>query len=523
MHIALTREDSRRTDAYTIQELGLPGMVLMENAGRAIFEIVMDILEERGGLTAYIVAGKGNNGGDGFVVARYLIEAGVDVVTFHTAKPGEYSGDALSNFKILQALSPRVYHTPDIEALTQYTEGLLAADVIVDALLGTGITGAPREPLDHFIEWINSYNAPTVAADIPSGVDANSGQIPGAAISAEATVTMGSPKTGLLFSPGRDFAGEVTVADIGIPGRALEKVEHFYYLPEEDDIFYRLPVHNSDTYKHRVGKLFTLCGARGFTGAATLVNEAALIAGTGLIFAGVPDSLNSILETKLTEVITVPLPETEAGSFASEGFPELVESLDWSDALAIGSGMTPHESTMSLVEQVISEYRKPVVIDADAATWYSGDRTHLLRESPAQIILTPHWGEFSRIAGYSNDEIARNRLEIAREFAQEYNLTLILKGAPTIIANTAGDVFINTTGNPGMATAGSGDVLTGMLAGFVSQGLSTIDAALVAVYLHGLSGDFAAAELSEFSLTAGSLIDYLPEALTYIQEFYEHI
>lgn len=523
MEYVLTREDSRRADDYTINTLGLPGMVLMENAGRSTFETVMDILEERGGFTAYILAGKGNNGGDGFVIARYLIEAGIEVITFHVAEDEEYTGDAATNFQILQQISSQIYHTPTVETIQDYTEDFFAADVLIDALLGTGIKGAPREPYNKFIDWINSYNAPTVSVDIPSGVDANSGQIPGVAVNAEATVTMGFAKTGLLFSPGRDYAGDVYVVDIGIPDGALEQVESVYHLPQEDDIYYRLPVHGTDTYKHRVGKLFTLCGARGFTGAAALVNNAALVSGAGLIFAGVSESLNNILETKMTEVITVPLPETDAGSFSTDGISNIREMLEWSDALAIGSGMTKHSDTMDLVETVLSEYPKTAVVDADAATFFSGDKLSQLGDAPGDIILTPHWGEFGAISGKSQREITENRLTIAREFAEEHQITLVLKGAPTIIAGESGEVFINATGNPGLATAGSGDVLTGMIAGFAAQGLPAINAAIVSVYLHGLAGDFAAAELSNYSVTAGSLIEYLPEALTYIQEFYEHI
>ncbi|MCF7802794.1 MAG: NAD(P)H-hydrate dehydratase [Candidatus Marinimicrobia bacterium] len=523
MKYALTREGSRAADNFTINELGLPGMVLMESAGRAVVDIALDILDDRGGFTAYILAGKGNNGGDGFVVARYLLEAGVETVTFHTAAEQEYSGDALTNFRILKQSTNNLYHIESVAALNEYTEDLFAADVLIDGLLGTGITGAPREPYNYFIEWLNSYNAPTVSIDIPSGIDANTGQMPGTAVSAVATVTMGFLKAGLLFSPGRDIAGEVHVADIGIPESALDQVGNIYHLPEADDIYYRLPVHASDTYKHRVGKFFSLCGARGFTGAAALVNRAALVSGAGLLFAGVPESLNNILETKMTEVITVPLPETSLGTFSAKGMEQIKENLDWSDVLAIGSGITGNEDTMEMVSRVLSNYRKTAVVDADAATYFSGETLPQLKDSPADLILTPHWGEFARITGYSKEAITEDRLQIAQDFARDYEVTLVLKGAPTILASNNGTLFINTTGNAGMATAGTGDVLTGMIAGFAAQGLPAVDAALVGMYLHGLAGDLAAENLTRYSVTAGALIDYLPEALTHVGEFYDHI
>ncbi len=523
MKYALTREDSRQLDDYTINTLGLPGMVLMENAGRGITRAVLDILEERGGLSVYILAGKGNNGGDGFVVARYLLNANIDVRIFHVAQADDYSGDAAENFHILSRLSDQMYHTPDVETLNDFTTDIFAADVLVDALLGTGIKGVPRSPYDEFIEWLNSYNAPTVAVDIPSGVDANSGQIPGAAVQAEETVTMGFAKTGLLFSPGREFAGEVSVVDIGIPDSALDESEKVYHIPEDDDIFYRLPVRNNDTYKHRTGKVFTLCGSRGFTGAATLVNEAVLAAGAGLIFAGVPESLNNIAETKMTEVITVPLPETEEGSYSKDSFALLQEHLDWSHVLAIGSGMGQNEETQSLIGSILASYDKIVVVDADACTHFTPENLEKLNESPGKLILTPHWGEFGTMTGSSKADLAANRLEIASEFAVSHDVDLVLKGAPTIIADAEGHVFINPTGNPGMATAGTGDVLTGLITGFAAQGLSVMDASVVSCYLHGLAGDLAAEVLTQLSLRATSLIDYLPEAIGYIQTYYEHI
>ena len=523
MNYAFTREDSRALDQYTIDDLGLPGLVLMENAGRAIFDTVLGMLTERGGLTAYVIAGKGNNGGDGFVVARYLLQEGVDVRVFHVGDGDEYSGDALTNFGILNKLTNRVYHTPDLMTMESVTEDLLAADVIVDALLGTGITGAPRPPYDEFITWINSYNAPTVSVDIPSGVNANTGQTPGSAVAAEATVTMGFLKTGLLFSPGRELAGEVSVADIGIPNRAIERAEHVYHLPGEDDIFYRLPYRDPDAYKHRVGKVFTLAGARGFTGAAALVGEGALGIGAGLIMAGVPESLNPILEGKLTEVITVPLPETEAGTFSPEGKEPAGEHLDWSHVLAIGPGMTQHEETAKFIRETLETYPKVAIVDADAATFFSGDNLSLLDGLPGDIILTPHWGEFSRISGYSVEDLTENRLNIVRDFVREYEVTLVLKGAPTIIGTPAGQVFINPTGNAGMATGGSGDVLTGMLAGLAAQGLSAVDTAMVGCYLHGLAGDLAAEDLTEMGVTAGAMLDYLPDALEYIRSYYEFL
>lgn len=523
MEFALTREDSRTADAYTIDEIGLPGMVLMENAGRTLFQTVMEILNIRGGLTVYILAGKGNNGGDGFVVARYLLEQQVDIRVFHVGSGEEYNGDAAANFHILQRLSGNIYYTPTVAALTELTEEMLPADVIVDGLLGTGIKGAPRSPFDGFIEWINSYNAPTVAVDIPSGVDANTGQTPGAAISAEATVTMGFVKTGLLFSPGREYAGEVTVADISIPQSALDQAENVYFLPGEDDIHYRLPIRQPDVYKQKAGKVFTLCGARGFTGAAAMVSEAALVSGAGLVLAGVPESLNSAMEAKLTEVITVPLPETENGTYSSAAYTVVESYFEWSDTLAIGSGMTRQEEPQKLIQSVLSEYKKIAVVDADAATFFSGEDLDRLSECPGELILTPHWGEFSRISGVSAGDLTENRLDIAQQFVQEHQVTLVLKGAPTIIAGPAGKVCINTTGNPGMASAGTGDVLTGMIAGFAAQGLSPTDAALVGVYLHGLSGDFARDDLTELGLTATALIAHLPRTMKYIQEYYENI
>lgn len=523
MDFALSREDSRIADSYAIDEINIPGMVLMENAGRRTAEIVRDILDERGGITAYIFAGKGNNGGDAFVIARYLLGWGINVHTFQLAADEEYEGDAGQNLQILSRLSNSLYLTQDIDALDLVTSQLLAADVIVDGLLGTGIQGAPRSPYDDFIQWINNYNAPTVSVDIPSGVDANSGQIPGVAISAEATVTMGYVKTGLQFSPGREYSGEVEVAEIGIPGRAISQVNNPYAIPTPDDIHYRFPQRKADVYKHRVGKVLTLCGAPGFTGAATLVSQAASNTGAGLVIAGIPESLNSILETKLTEVISLPLEESEEQTFSTRSIEALQSHFEWSDVLAIGPGMTRADPVQDFIGQVLSDYSKVAVVDADAATHFSEENLKHLVECPAQIILTPHWGEFQRISGYSMADLTSNRLEIASTFAQEHDITLVLKGAPTVVAGAGGEVFINPTGNAGMATGGSGDVLTGIIAGLVAQHLTAIDAAVVACYLHGLAGDLAKEELTEMGLTATSLLDYLPDAMEFILHYYDYI
>lgn len=523
MQYALTREDSRTLDNFTIHSIGIPGMVLMENAGRGITQAILEILQERGGLAVYVLAGKGNNGGDGFVVARYLLNANLDVRVFHIAKEDEYSGDAERNFQILKQLTDQIYHVPDVQTLNELTADMFAADVLLDALLGTGIKGAPRAPYDEFIEWINSYNAPTVAVDIPTGVDANSGQIPGNAVQAEETVTMGFTKTGLLFSPGREFSGQVSVVDIGIPDQALNQADHIYHIPEDDDIFYRLPIRESDIYKHKAGKVFTLCGARGFTGAATMVSEASLVTGAGLILAGVPESLNPIVESKMTEVISVPLPETSEGTYSEAAFEPLQEHFEWSHVLALGSGMTQNQETQNLIDKILRTYEKTVVVDADACTHYNPETMKELKSCPGEIILTPHWGEFGKMTGSTKHELAENRLEIARDFATEYNVTLVLKGAPTIIADASGHVFINPNGNPGMASAGTGDVLAGIIAGLAGQGLPPMDAAVVACYLHGLAGDLAAEELTQLSVTAGSLIAYLPEAIGFIQSYYEHV
>ncbi len=523
MEYALTREDSRKVDDYTINTIGIPGVVLMENAGSTIFQKVMEMLNARGGLSVYVLAGKGNNGGDGFVVARYLLAQNVDVRVFHVGGEDEYSGDAKTNFQILRKLTGQLHQVGSVQDLNDFTTDMLPADVVVDGLLGTGIQGAPRSPYDGFIEWINSYNAPTVAVDIPSGVDANTGEIPGKAVAAEATVTMGYAKTGLLFSPGREFAGDVLVADISIPPSALDEAEQVYYLPTETDTHYRLPFRKADIYKHKAGKVFTLCGARGFTGAASLVGDAALTSGAGLVLAGVPESLNSILESKLTEVITVPLPETEEHTYSLTAFDQLESHLDWSHSLAIGSGMTRQSDTQKLIGKVLDTYTKTAVVDADAATYFSGDNLKHLNKCPGDLILTPHWGEFAQMTGLSREQLTADRLRIVREFARDHNVILVLKGAPTIISNAGGEVYINTTGNAGLATAGTGDVLTGLIAGFAAQGLYPTDAAIVGCYLHGLAGDFARDDMTELSMNAGSVIQYMPQTIQYIQNYYENI
>jgi NAD(P)H-hydrate epimerase len=351
-----------------------------------------------------------------------------------------------------------------------------------------------------------------VYIDLPTGLETDTGTIHGGCVKATATVTMAHLKRGLLFSPGREHAGRIIVADIGIPKEVSQQSGVNCFQLNAKFIQKVLPERPLNIFKNRCGQVFLLAGSVGLTGAATLSSEAALRIGAGMAFLGVPNSLNLILEEKLTEVMTLPLPETETQSLSFAAQAQIAEKFEWTDVLAIGPGLTTHPDSVKLVKWVLEKFDKPIILDADALNCLKGETAALKKRAKGDLILTPHPGELSRIIGLSTKEILANPIEIARSTAQKFNVVLILKGAPTIIAAPDGCVFINSTGNPGMATAGMGDVLTGVVAGLVAQGLSPLDGALAGVYLHGYAGDLAKSELGEAGLLAGDVLRYLPQA-----------
>jgi len=504
----LTTAQMVTVDRSTIVEIGIPGVVLMENAGRRIAEIAADILGGVHEKNIVILCGKGNNGGDGYVVARYLFERAANVHVVLTSQPEQIKGDAVLNLTIIRRLGIRAeaYNAEKLDNL------LSSADLVVDALLGTGVTGELKGVFREIVEKANQRRTVKLAVDLPTGMNADTGAVTNVCFQANHTVTMGFLKRGLLFSPGRERAGRTHVAEIGFPASVLAKLNVSCSRTTPEDVAARLPRRNPNAYKNQCGEVLTIAGSTGMTGAAALTAESALRVGAGLSILAIPKSLNHILEQKLTEVMTLPVDEEKPGGWCAAAKAQLAEKLTWAKSIAVGPGMGADEGAFALVKWLLQGFVGPFVIDADGLNCLQGN-TELIKNSKADLIITPHPGELSRLLSISKVEILANPVETAIHAAKSLKVIVVLKGGPTVIANPQGETFINSTGNAGMATAGMGDVLTGIIAGLLAQGAQPFDAAIVGVYLHGAAGDSVKETAGEAGLLAGDVLSAIPSAL----------
>lgn len=507
MKTIVRAQEMANMDRYAIEKIGIPGIVLMENAGQGIARVAIDMLDQVDGKRVQIFCGPGNNGGDGYVVARRLHNAGANVEVFVLAPREKIRADALINLRVWENIGGRVSFIERLPAKPPTPHHL-----VVDALLGTGGSGRPAGLIAKAVRYINSLQAPVLAIDIPTGVNADDGSVPGEAIRATATATMALIKRGLLFSPGREHAGRVKIIDIGMPERAVQKHPSNVWLIEASDVRLRLPKRPADAHKNQVGTVAVLAGSCGFTGAAAMTAEACLRAGCGLCYLCIPRSLQPILSAKVTEVITWPFEDRDTGYLLLADYPTWRDRIHAQNALAIGPGLGQHAETGALVHRLLKETQNPLVLDADGLNHCVG-YIPLLKKYRGEMVLTPHPGELSRLIDKPAGEIVKNRTEVALATAKEFDKIMVLKGGPTVIALPDGKAFINSTGNAGMASAGSGDVLTGLIAGLLAQGVRAEDAALCGVFLHGLAGDMARRQKGEMSMMAGDILAQLPQAL----------
>lgn len=480
----------------------------MDQASKAVAEAVMEILPE-GNQKVVIFCGKGNNGGDGFGAARWLESFGVKTrVYLAGASLEEIAGDAAVELAMLQRAGVK------IEVLTDDDDFLLAelacakAGVIVDALLGTGFKGELRDVYALSCRLINESERPVVAVDIPTGVDADNGSICKDAVKASVTITMELPKVGLFLYPAVDYVGELYAANIGMPQKLVADCPSKKFLVDEAMVQSLLPLRAGNAHKGDAGKVLVFAGSPGFTGAAALCSNAAVRSGAGLVSLLTPLSSRDVLAVKLTEVMVHGLLERMPGVLGGGAASDVVAKAANADVLAIGPGLGTSESTMEAVRTVLEQIQIPTVIDADALTALK-DNLELLQKMEAPKVLTPHVGEMARLTGLSVEEIDKNRVELAAKYAAEWNAVVVLKGAPTVVGCPDGTVYINSSGCSAMATGGSGDVLTGMIAALAGQGISLSEASVCAVYLHGKAGEAAAEKYTAFG--AGQLVDFLPK------------
>ena len=509
----VTAQQMASIDRRAIEQFGIPGIQLMERAGTAVFTTINQMWDELAGKKVVIFCGKGNNGGDGLVVARLLAEHGASVLVLLLGKKDQSKGDAQTNLKKALELKVSVRELLKDTDLTAAEQAVQDADLLVDAIFGTGLKGTVKGLAAGVIETINRCGRPVVAVDIPSGLDADGGEISGPCVQATTTVTFGLPKIGQVFYPGKSKCGRLIVAEIGYPPEVIEEERCRTNLVTGEEVAQLLPRRAPDAYKGSCGRIAIVAGSVGMTGAAALASMAALRIGAGLVTLGLPASLNDILEVKLTEVMTKPLPEVrKRRCIALRAVGEIRRMLLDADCLAIGPGLGTHHETAEMVRRVVArETKVPTVIDADGLNALAKDISSL-RETGAEIVITPHAGELSRLTGRPIAEITASPLKAAESFAQEFKLTVVLKGAPTVIATPDAELYVNSTGNAGMATAGSGDVLTGTIVGLIGQGLTPAEAAIAGVFIHGKAGDLARQQKGEMGLVAGDILQFLPDA-----------
>ncbi|MGZ8651196.1 MAG: NAD(P)H-hydrate dehydratase [Actinomycetota bacterium] len=509
MKPVLTPDQASALDRET-QARGVPAELLMERAGRAVARSALDVMGGSYGRRAVVVCGKGNNGGDGLVAARHLARSGVRVAVVAVEALDDLREPAARNAARLdEVTSLRVL--PFAAAMLDRELG--RADVAVDALFGTGFRGIPEDDWADAIAGMNASPVPVVAVDIPSGVNGATGAVEGDAVRADLTVTFGAPKVGVVVLPGAERAGVVRVADIGFP-KDLVLVDAF--LTEPADVAAVLPEREIDTHKRATGVLVVVAGSRDMTGAARLVARAAGRIGAGLVQVAVPEGILPIVQAGLVETTFLPLPETSAGTVAVSALGALLDRLEAADALAIGPGLSANEETADLVRRLVRDCPVPFVLDADGLNAFEG-RAAELADRKSDAVLTPHVGEFVRLSGVSARELAEDRLTHARALAGLTGAVTLLKGSRTLVTTPDGVVRINPTGGPVLATAGSGDVLTGIIGGLVARGLDPADAASAGAYVHGLAGILAGRSSGEGTL-ASDIARSVPEAVQRVRE-----
>ncbi len=508
MKPVLTPEEASTLDRDT-QARGVAAEVLMERAGRAVARAARELAGGAYGRRAVVVCGKGNNGGDGLVAARQLGRWGVRTTVVLLEEPAALREPAASN-------ASRLAEVPSIR-VRAFHQGLLKrelarADVAVDAIFGTGFRGMPEDDWAAAIANLNGAGRPIVSVDIPSGVNGATGVVEGEAVRARMTVTFGAAKLGAVLMPGAEHAGVLRVVDIGFPD---DLVAARAWITEPSDVAAWMPTRNADTHKRASGVLVVVAGSRSMTGAARLIALAAGKVGTGLVTIAAPEGAMPQIQAGLTEPTFLPLPETTEGTVATEAVEPLLERLNSADALAIGPGLTTNGSTVAFVRDTVRRSPVPLVLDADGLNAFTGDGA-ALQDRQAEAVLTPHVGEFTRLTGVKARDLDADRPAHVRALAEQTGAVALLKGSRTVITQPGGRLLVNVTGSPVLATAGTGDVLAGMIGGLLARGASPLESAAAAAYLHGLAGVFAGRDLGEGAL-AGDVLERVPEAFARVE------
>ncbi len=512
MHI-VTASEMQQMDQETIESFGIPGRVLMENAARGVIDVLIKTFPANKyfgrNQSIGIVAGRGNNGGDGFAIARYLSCMGRSVSVYLFSERPAVKGDAAANMELLDALNVPIFEITDTASLAQHHAAMCHHKIWVDALLGTGLNAEVKGLFRAVIEFLNSLNRPIIAVDIPSGLNADTGMICGACIRAHTTVTFGFPKIGHMLFPGAEFTGHLETIDIGIPPHIVQGIRPRHHILTSETIIRAFPQRALTSHKGTSGHVLVVGGSTGKSGAPVMSGLGALRSGAGLVTLAIPKSLNAIIQSQIPEIMTAPMDGRKEGIWDDSLCNGIREQLQGKKCLAIGPGMGDSIETQKLVLEILSCVSIPVVLDADGLNCICS-QLEVLKVLKAPAILTPHPGEMSRLTGMSISDIQANRIGIARQFSQAHHVHLILKGARTVIAHPDGTVYINLAANPGMATGGMGDVLTGVIAGLLAQGLEPEAASNVGVYLHGKAADALCDSKGPIGFMASEVAGALP-------------
>lgn len=512
---AVTAEEMRELDRVTIEEVGIPGAVLMDNAGRGAVCALWCTFPDLASMRVAVLSGRGNNGGDGFVMARCLMQRGIQVDVYLVGPRERVSGDARTPLEVLSRLGVRIQEMGTENGLSPEDIPWDAYDLFIDALLGTGLDSEVRGVFRDLILAMNRSRAPVMAVDIPSGLSSDHGRPLGVAVEARLTATFGLPKVGQFLYPGRALCGDLWVMDIGIPHQVVERKAFHRRVVTPEDLCDAITQRSPEAHKGDFGHLFVLAGSAGKTGAGVMASEAALRVGAGLVTMGVPRSLDLAMEARLTEVMTLPLPEDPNQTFSKEAVEVILSTSEGKTCVALGPGISTLGETPEMVREVVRRVNLPMVIDADGLNALVG-HVDLLAACEALRIVTPHPGEMARLLGRNVKEIQEDRIGSALMLAQQSGTFVVLKGAGTVVASPQGQVGLVPTGNPAMASAGMGDVLTGILGGLLAQGMDPMGVMCLGAYLHGWVADRWAEEVGSRGLMATDLLNRIPGALEQI-------
>jgi NAD(P)H-hydrate epimerase len=508
----LNTSQMREADRRTIDEIGIPSIVLMENAGRQVVAAMEAAFEDLVTSHVAVLCGRGNNGGDGFVVARTLIQRGVETSVFLVGSVSDVQGDARTNIEVLGRIGLTVVEITNAQEWELHFSEISECDILVDAMLGTGFHGGLTGLLQTVVADVNALGVPVVAIDLPTGLSADSAELDGEAIEASMTVTLAAPKIPLVFPPADTHAGDLVIADIGIPYPVIDEVDGPYLeLLTRERMREIVPARAAESHKGDFGRVLIVAGSLGRTGAAHLAAIGALRSGAGLVTVATARSCLPILASMGPEYMTEPLDETPSGGIHFAALDRLFEMN--ADVIAVGPGIGQDPGTVAFVHGLLERAGVPVVLDADALNAFAGEPDRLMGRDGVDVIVTPHPGEMARLVGGSIEAVQQDRLAQARQFAASHRVHVVLKGHRTVIAGPDGRSFVNLTGNPGMATGGTGDLLTGMIAAWTAQLLDAEAACKLAVYLHGMAGDLAESSIGETALIASDIASRLGDAV----------